>query len=879
MTNTNSTKRALLASVIAMIVCISMLIGATIAWFSDTATSGDNVIVAGILNVELYNGLTDAADKVTAGTKLFDDVALWEPGAVAYENLTVTNEGSLAFKYQLSLNVTEATETPDGKTLADVLKVAIVPGGFTGSREDAKALTYNYSLTTFAMEGKLNVGEEPDVYGIVVYWQPTNNDNDYNMNEGQAPLSVKIGVSLYATHLVTDTEKDSFGSEYDAGVTLPPVSSAATNVNNDGSASMEVANAPSANTNKTTIEAPAGAFEPTDKVEVDVDTTNSLFDVTAEGGVVASLDITLTVNNEETSADLADGKTFTVTTYISKGLERVGVTYTGDDGKDQPTLVSYDPVTGKLVFTTNHFSNYDVTGAALAYDAVNDTALVSVEQIVEARKDESKVFLIPEENQAVIEELIQALPEEEREEAIAATYAARVGETNYASLTEALKAAEDGDTVTLLNDIIISNDWDNRFNGAKTTKTITIDGQGKTLKLTGTISDGGNYHSVFRFENNATVRNLTFDLSEAKGYGTRVRAIAAKADLVVDNCTFIGNEELTNTRAIIFGEGAGAAISDLDVSVTGCTFINWRKGVSDNENAQDANTVVIMNNKFKNAGVGVSASKNVTFVGNTMENGSVNITSYTDLDALELVAENNKLDETKDNVLGNTAYVVTVKMLESALNAGLDVVLNSDLTFDASETKANSGYGATGISVKGSVLDGNGHTLTVTGANGTWGCTIHTTGGTIKNLTVAGAMRGIFTGGLKQDLYVENVTFKNVVYTFNGDGTPDATYSVHFENCTMNGWTSYSNMFKEVVFKDCTFTKGSGYEFCRPYNACLFENCVFTGSFQFDASKTSDITFKGCYYGETLITAENATSLVSDGKVFFSNGLNGIDIQ
>ncbi len=212
MTN-KSTKRALLTSVMALFLCFTMLLGTTFAWFTDSVTSANNVIVSGNLDVELYNGLDDSAAVVGDTTKLFEEVALWEPGAVAYENLAVANKGNLALKYQLAINFTEATETPDGKTLADVLKVAVIPGGFTGDREAAKALDYNYSLSTFAKVGELEVGADPDVYGIVIYWEPTANDNDYNMNAGQDPLEITLGVSLLATQLTS--EFDSFDNQYD----------------------------------------------------------------------------------------------------------------------------------------------------------------------------------------------------------------------------------------------------------------------------------------------------------------------------------------------------------------------------------------------------------------------------------------------------------------------------------------------------------------------------------------------------------------------------------------------------------------------------------------------------------------------------------------
>ena len=53
MTNKNVTKRALLTSVLAIVVCITMLIGSTFAWFTDTASTSVNKIQSGNLDVQL----------------------------------------------------------------------------------------------------------------------------------------------------------------------------------------------------------------------------------------------------------------------------------------------------------------------------------------------------------------------------------------------------------------------------------------------------------------------------------------------------------------------------------------------------------------------------------------------------------------------------------------------------------------------------------------------------------------------------------------------------------------------------------------------------------------------------------------------------------
>ena len=46
-----NTKRALVMSAVALLLCAAMLAGATFAWFTDTASTGVNKIVSGNLNV------------------------------------------------------------------------------------------------------------------------------------------------------------------------------------------------------------------------------------------------------------------------------------------------------------------------------------------------------------------------------------------------------------------------------------------------------------------------------------------------------------------------------------------------------------------------------------------------------------------------------------------------------------------------------------------------------------------------------------------------------------------------------------------------------------------------------------------------------------
>ena len=223
-----STKHALLASVLSIVMCFAMLISSTFAWFTDEVKSGVNKIVAGNLNVELYHSNGNVAEeKVDEGTNLFVDkngnAILWEPGAMVYENFTVKNEGTLALKYKLTMNVSNFNTIKDtGKSLKDVLKVAVIEGAFKDDRTAAQALTFDKTLADFVKEGELaadDAGKAGKTYAIVIYWEPSDTDNDYNLNNGKEssdgePLFIDLGVNLTATQ--ASSEKDSFGDDYDS---------------------------------------------------------------------------------------------------------------------------------------------------------------------------------------------------------------------------------------------------------------------------------------------------------------------------------------------------------------------------------------------------------------------------------------------------------------------------------------------------------------------------------------------------------------------------------------------------------------------------------------------------------------------------------------
>ena len=105
-----ATKRALVSSIISIVLCVTMLIGTTFAWFTDTASTAVNKIQAGTLLVDIVdaNGNTLEGKELTFvkdEDALDGEEVLWEPG-VTYKTgeFYIKNEGNLALKYKVMVS-------------------------------------------------------------------------------------------------------------------------------------------------------------------------------------------------------------------------------------------------------------------------------------------------------------------------------------------------------------------------------------------------------------------------------------------------------------------------------------------------------------------------------------------------------------------------------------------------------------------------------------------------------------------------------------------------------------------------------------------------------------------------------------------------------
>ena len=98
MTNKKGIKRSLLMSALALLLCVSMLIGSTFAWFTDSVTSAGNIIKSGKLDVEMYwaDGTkavpaAGSADWKNAASGAIFKYDLWEPGYTEVRHIKIEN--------------------------------------------------------------------------------------------------------------------------------------------------------------------------------------------------------------------------------------------------------------------------------------------------------------------------------------------------------------------------------------------------------------------------------------------------------------------------------------------------------------------------------------------------------------------------------------------------------------------------------------------------------------------------------------------------------------------------------------------------------------------------------------------------------------------
>ena len=349
----NSTKRALISSVLAFTLCVAMLIGTTFAWFTDTASTAVNKIQAGNLGLAL--DMKEGDNWVTAEGKTLDfkkaagaenEEILWEPGCT-YElpELRVTNNGNLALKYKVQIT------------------------GIKGSEKLNEVIDWTIDGATLGEEYHLRAGESQNIT-IKGHMQETAG------NEYQGLKIENVAITVIA---VQDTvESDSYGTTYDAqadggdafdwyqdiSATKDVVAGTDTVIKDRETNPTVTATVPADSTNATKLTLIKTAAEKPANITVD------------DGAKTITADIKL-VDQDGNTVNAADGKFFTLTMQLDKNmvvknfyhygmvLKKVTRAAAVSSANDQ---YYYDAATGVLTFTTDDFSPFTVE---IAYDGGN----------------------------------------------------------------------------------------------------------------------------------------------------------------------------------------------------------------------------------------------------------------------------------------------------------------------------------------------------------------------------------------------------------------------------------------------------------------------------------------------------------------------------
>ena len=226
-----STKKSLLASALALVVCLALLMGATFAWFTDSVSNTGNQIQAGTLGITAMAYDVDMSNTgstgyqisgVNGGNTFYFEAAgqdlgensaaiinenLWEPGQSNAKLLSVTNSGNLAAKVKLQFTVNDGgLQNALWFDFLQVDEAGRITGSFT------KRPMSELSTLANALEISLAAGGK--VQYILVYGMNEEAGNEYQ------GATFSADVTILATQDTVET--DGFGrADYDAEATFP----------------------------------------------------------------------------------------------------------------------------------------------------------------------------------------------------------------------------------------------------------------------------------------------------------------------------------------------------------------------------------------------------------------------------------------------------------------------------------------------------------------------------------------------------------------------------------------------------------------------------------------------------------------------------------
>ena len=222
MTKSKNTKRALIVSAFSLLLCVSMLIGSTFAWFTDNASTGVNTIEAGTLDIELVDG---EGNSVLGRTLDFakaegSENILWEPGCTwTLPDVYVKNNGTLALKY-----IVEITGIKGDAKLSEAIEWTIDYGYGEGKDEGHLAVNETssnpISISGHMKEEAGNEYQGLTLEGIAITVRATQYTVEYDSTDNQYDKNAEYDMSVLADSTATIQELINKSAETGEPVTI-----------------------------------------------------------------------------------------------------------------------------------------------------------------------------------------------------------------------------------------------------------------------------------------------------------------------------------------------------------------------------------------------------------------------------------------------------------------------------------------------------------------------------------------------------------------------------------------------------------------------------------------------------------------------------------
>ncbi len=385
MKTAKTSKRALLCSVLSIALCLSMLIGTTFAWFTDTASTSVNKIVSGTLDIDLQMRNADGTWSTAQGQTLTwqkastenGSTVLWEPGCTyKLQPVKVVNNGSLA------------------------AKVTVKVTGITGDNKLLEVLTWELngvtladSTFTLAPQGK--EGSESDELVLSAHMLETAG-NDY-----QNLTLDNIAITVYATQ--AEYESDSNGNDYDKSADMTPDNLDDLIVANVTAPVAKKANGTKDDTTVATADQKVTVAVPAEAIAEDA--TELTLTVTPQTSVPAGITVSseqgampydIKIEGIKENNDTLIPVQLTIGTNLGNievyhNTAKLGDTATADNAE----YYSYDPASGVLTIYTKSFSPFTVVydAPAMSVDGVAYYDLTSAVTAA-AGKDSSTITFL-----------------------------------------------------------------------------------------------------------------------------------------------------------------------------------------------------------------------------------------------------------------------------------------------------------------------------------------------------------------------------------------------------------------------------------------------------------------------------------------------------